>query len=75
MLPLIFYALESVSIIIYKSNDNSNTFIIYVLYNYTLCVIYIILYIFHLITRLNYNFHSIMDYSTNFIYFMKLHSH
>ena len=34
------------------------------MYNYTLCVIYIILYIFHLITRLNYNFHSIMDYST-----------
>ena len=77
LLPLIFYVLESFPIIVYKSNNNSNTFIIYVLYNYTLCVIYIyiIFYIFHLITRLNYNFHSIIDYLTNFIYFMKLHSH
>ena len=41
LLPLIFHVLESVSTIIYKSNDNSNTFIIYVLYHYPLCVIYI----------------------------------
>ena len=66
LLPLIFHVLESVSIIIYKSNDNSNTFIIYVLYHYPLCVIYIyiyiyiIFYIFHLIIRLKYNFHTII---------------
>ena len=60
LLPLIFHVLKSFSIIIYKNNDNSNTFIIYVLYNYPLCVIYIIFYIFHLVIILNYNFHIII---------------
>ena len=42
--------------------------------------IYIIFYIFHLITRLNYNFHSIMDYwlilfiSWNYIHINTLYS-
>ena len=49
LLPLIFQVLEPFPIILYKSNDNSNTFIIYVLYHYPLCVIYIIFYLFHTI--------------------------
>ena len=38
---LIFHVLESVSIIIYKSNDNSNTFIIYIYCTIILYVLYI----------------------------------
>ena len=60
LLPLIFHVLESFSIILSKSNANSNTFIIYVLYHYPLCVIYIYFYNFHLIIRLKYNFHTII---------------
>ena len=60
LLPPIFHVLESFPIILYKSNDNLNTFIIYVLYHYPLCVIYIIFYNFHLIIRLKYNFHTII---------------
>ena len=77
MLRLIFHVLKSFSIIIYKNNDNSNTFIIYVLYHYPLCVIYIyiIFYNFHLIIRLKYNFHTIILFIPwNYIHINTLYS-